>query len=372
MKLIVLKSNLLEALSYVERAIGENNNLPILKSVLMKTDGNKIVVTSTNLEFAVTYIFSGKIIENGEVAIPFHVFYSLVKNVNSERITIELKNGKLLITTDNYEATIQGQEAKEFPIIPSLRGAKEGLRVGIKTFTEALQEVVVAAHYSEIRPEISGVLLRIDDGVFCVATDGFRLAERKIDPSEATSSFENAIKAIIPIRAVEELLKIFTSLEKQGGELEILLDATQALFKTQNLEAISRLIDGNFPEYVGIIPKQTESEIAVSRHELINAIKLVSSFSGRANDIVVRVGENKKFIELYSGDAGIGENQCKIPARIKGDGATLTFNWRYLLDGVRIESGDETVLGVNSSDKPVLIKSPKDTLLTYVVMPIKA
>jgi len=372
MKLIVLKSNLLEALSYVEKAIGENANLPILKSVLMKTDGNRIIVTSTNLELAVTYAFSGKIVENGEVAIPLSVFYSMVRNLNAERVTLEMKNKKLLVSTDNYEATIQGQEAKDFPIIPSLHGTSEGLTTSLKTFAEALQKVAVAAQYSEIRPEISGVLLRIDDGVFCVATDSFRLAERRVDPSELKSSFSGAVKAIIPIRTVEELLKIFSSLEKQDGPLELLIDSTQILFKTQNLEAISRLIDGNFPEYGAIIPKQTESEIVVPRQELMNAVKLVSAFSGRANDIVMRVGENKKYIELYSGDASVGENQYKIPARIKGEGATLTFNWRYLLDGARIFAGEEIVLGVNSSDKPVLISSPKDTLLTYVVMPIKA
>lgn len=372
MKLIVLKSNLLEALSYVEKAIGENANLPILRSVLMKTDGNKIVVTSTNLELAVTYAFSGKIVENGEVAIPFSVFYSMVRNLNAERITLEVKGGKLLVSTDNYEATIQGQEAKEFPIIPSLHGASEGLTTDLKTFTEALQKAAVAAQYSEIRPEISGVLLRVDDHAFCVATDSFRLAERRLDPTEVKSSFTSPVKAIIPIRTVEEILKIFSSLEKQDGSLEVLIDSTQILFTTQSLQAISRLIDGNFPEYTAIVPKQTDSEIAVPRQELMNAVKLVSAFSGRANDIVMRIGENKKYVELYSGDASVGENQYKIPARIKGDGATLTFNWRYLLDGIRIFTGDDVVIGVNSSDKPVKITSPKDALLTYVVMPIKA
>jgi len=372
MKLIVLRSNLLDALSYVEKGVGGDSSLPILKNVLLKTEGNKIVMVGTNLELAITSTFSGKIIENGETTIPFSVFFSIVKNLNAERISIELKNKKIIITTDNYEASIQGQEAKEFPIIPSLHNSAQAIKINTHAFIEALQKTVVAAQYSEIRPEISGILFRVEDSFICVATDGFRLTEKKIDQNQIETQSKEAVRVIVPLRTIEEMLRILPALEKQEEFIEIFIDPTQILFKTQTVQAVSRLIDGNFPEYEPIIPKNTEMEIVVSRSELINALKLTSSFSGRANDISFILGENKKHIELYSGDASLGEGRYKVSARIKGDGASsLTFNWRYFLDGLKVFDSEEVTIGINAPDKPVVIKTQEEPLLIYIVMPIK-
>lgn len=372
MKLIVLRSNLLEALSYVEKGVGSDSSLPILKNILLRTEGNRIVMVGTNLELAITCVFSGKIIENGEITIPFSIFFSIIKNLNAERISLELKNKKIVVTTDNYEATIQGQEAKEFPIIPSLHNTAQSVKINTRTFVEALQKTVVSAQYSEIRPEISGILLRIKDGVVCVATDGFRLTEKRIDQNQTTVQMEEGTKVIIPLRTIEEILRILPALEKQEEFVEIFIDPTQILFKTQTLQAVSRLIDGNFPEYEPIIPQNTETEIVISRTELINALKLTSSFSGRANDISFILGENKKHIELYSGDSSLGEGRYKVSARIKGEGGlNLTFNWKYLLDGLRVFDSEEITVGVNAPDKPVVIKTQEEPLLLYVVMPIK-
>lgn len=362
----------MESLSYVEKGVGSDSSLPILKNVLIRTDGNKIVVVGTNLELAVTSSFSGKIIENGEITVPFHVFFSIVKNLNAERVSLEVKAQKMLITTDNYEASIQGQDAKEFPIIPSLHTPTQTIKANTHAFIEALQKAVVAAQYSEIRPEISGVLFRVDEGFICVATDGFRLTEKKVDRSGATVETEDATRAIVPLRTIEEMLRILPSIEKQEESVEVLIDPTQILFRTQSLQAVSRLIDGNFPEYEAIIPKSVETEITLSRSELMNALKLTSSFSGRANDVSFITGENKKHIELYSGDASLGEGRYKVSAKTKGGNVPeLTFNWRYLLDGLRIFNAEEVTIGINAPDKPVVIRTPEEPLLTYVVMPIK-
>lgn len=369
MKIIVLKSNFLEALSAVERAIGSGSNLPVLKNFLLRSEGSKITAVSTNLELAITYTFSGKVVENGEAVIPFSVLYSIVRNINSERITIELKNKKVVVTTDNYEATIQGYDSKEYPIIPNLHDRVPKITMTAGNLARALENTIIATQFSEIRPEISGIFAKIDSGaVFFVGTDSFRLAEKKIEDARCSEESSD-VKAIIPLRTAEEVIRIMAAQGESGVCIQF--DSTQVLFKTENVEIISRLIDGNFPEYKPIIPTQTNIEVTVSRHEFVNAVKLTSAFSGKMNDIAFSVGENGKHIELSSSDAATGENTYKVPAKVKGDKISLVFNWKYLLEGAKVFSGEEITLGINAPEKPVKIKSAGDPSLVYVVMPIK-
>jgi DNA polymerase-3 subunit beta len=368
MKLLILRNNLVDGLAAIERAIGAGGNLPILKNAHLRASENKIVFTATNLELAVRAIVPGKIIDEGELTVPCGVFGTIVKNMNTDRIALESNGHALSITTDNYEATIQGSDAKEFPIIPTLRNIVGTLRMGVGAFLDALNSVVIAAQYSEIRPEISGVHLSQGEGqLTLVATDSFRLAERKLSGSEFSSDVETSY-CIIPLRSIEEVSRVFTD---RNEELSISSDQNQILFETPTKTIISRLIDGKFPEYQAIIPKSTQTTGAVDRAELLAALKLVSTFSGRGNDITVSVGENKKFIELSSADSAIGQNTYRVPIKLKGEKFSIVFNWKYLLDGVRVCRGSEVVFGVNQSG-PVTITSAADSGLLYLLMPIKA
>lgn len=369
MKLIILKNNLLEGLSSVERSVGDNTNLPILKDVLLKTENNKITITSTDLELAVKYFVPGKIIETGVATVPFSIFNNIIKNLNSERIALEERDKKLFVNTDNYEASIHGQDPKEFPIIPSIQNKKQSIKVNTGVFKEILSNVIVASHYSDIRPEISGVLISYENKrLTLVATDSFRLAEATLGADQAQSSFDK-ISVIVPLKTASELLRIIS--DEENNVIEIFIDPNQILFRTSTQYIISRLIDGNFPEYQAIIPKQTKTEALVNRQELLSAVNLTKVFSGKASDITIKIGDNKKFLEVYSADSVLGENHYKIPTKLKGDKFSISFNWRYLLDGLKIYKGEEITLGVTAPDRPVVIKSVNEPLLLYVVMPIK-
>jgi DNA polymerase-3 subunit beta len=359
---------LIDGLGSVERGITENTNLPILKNILVKTHENKITFVSTNLELAVESSVPGKIIEKGETTVPFSVFNSIIKNLNTERITLEEKGKKLVVKTDNYEASIQTQDAKEFPIIPTISDKKNTIKINVNDFREALGSVIIAAQYSDIRPEISGVFFRFSDGALTLAaTDGFRLAERKIDQKQTQSKIDD-VSAIIPLKTAAEVMRM----SGKDEEMEIFIEPNQILFNTQNNKIISRLIDGTFPDYQSVVPKEIKNEISIEKNELINALKLASAFSGRANDVSIKVGENGKFLEVYSADSAVGENHYRIPIKLKGDKFSLVFNWRYVLDGLKIYKGAEITIGVNSPDRPVVIKSATEPQLTYVAMPIKA
>jgi DNA polymerase-3 subunit beta len=367
MKLIILRTNLVEALSVIERGVSENANLPILKNFLVKTEGGRITFVTTNLELAVECIVPGKVVENGRAAIPFPIFNSIVKNLTSERVTVEDGGNKVTITTDNYEAVVQGQDPNDFPIIPSLTEENEIFRIKTKEFKEAIASVITSAQYSEIRPEISGVFLSADNDVMnLVATDGFRLAEKTVVDFEYKKAGEG-VAVIIPLRTANELLKIFN----QSEMVDVFLDQNQMLVRGDGEKVISRLIDGKFPDYKAVIPKEVKTEVVADRQELMNAVKLASSFSGKSNDITIRVGDNKKFLEIYSADATIGENNYKIPVKLSGEKFSVIFNWRYVLDGLRIQKTPNIAIGFNSPDKPVIFRGEGDKTIIYVAMPIK-
>ncbi len=369
MNLIILRTNLLDGLGSVERAISENTNLAILKNVLIKIQEGKINLISTNLELAIESAVSGKVIEKGEITVPFAIFNSIIRNLNTERVTLEEKNKKLVISADNYEASIHGQDPKEFPIIPSISNKDACLKINVGDFKDALGSVIIAAQYSDIRPEISGVYFHCfpGDGLTLAATDGFRLSERRIIQKQTESSAGD-ISIIVPLKTASELMRMFNNDE----EMEMRVDPNQVLFNTQDKKIISRLIDGTFPDYQDVIPKQTPNEVLLDRDELINALKLASAFAGRANDVSMRVSDNKKFLEVYSADSVLGENCYRVPVKLRGDKFSMIFNWRYLLDGLKIYKNSEITLGVNSSDRPVVIRDQNEPRQVYVVMPIKS
>ena len=158
MKLIILRNNLVEGWKIVEKAVGGNVNLPILKNIYLTAD-DKIKLISTNLELAVKCFVAGKIIEKGEITVPFGILNGIIANLNSERITLEQKDKDLIINTDNYVAVVRGQNSKEFPIIPTIQNKIYSTKIKISLFREALSQVIVATQYSTIRPEINGVFL---------------------------------------------------------------------------------------------------------------------------------------------------------------------------------------------------------------------
>ncbi|HEY4500073.1 MAG TPA: DNA polymerase III subunit beta [Candidatus Paceibacterota bacterium] len=367
MKLIVLHTNLKNGLGIVSRALGEGSNLPILKNVSIKTLNNKIRLVTTNLELAATHYVSGKIIEEGSITVPFSILYGIVSNCDSERITLEVKNNTLYFQTDNYNAQIQGLPEEEFPIIPKITNDKNYIIINAELLKSSLLKVVSAVQISEIRPEISGVLFNFQLTHFkVVGTDSFRLAEKTISEKDFKSNFQRGFQVIIPIKTIQEVIRVMNN-----GDVGVYIDPNQILFKTEEVEIISRLIDGAYPEYEAIIPKEFSIECDVSQESFMNAVKLVSNVTGKTNDIILKTKEGKKVLEVYSVNQFVGENRYLVPAKIKGKEFEVAFNWRYLIDGLKNFESEEIYIGVNQENRPVLLRTPNDFSYFYLLMPIK-
>ncbi|MDP2704580.1 MAG: DNA polymerase III subunit beta [bacterium] len=368
--IIVLRSKLLEALSSVQSSVGGGQaSLPILRNVRIRVFDGSIQLTTTDLTLLVQYTLSGKTSGNGEFTVPFQIFFEIIKNLTSERITLEWSEQALRIITDNYEANVRGQDAKDFPIIPSIDNSRVSLSFQTNVFQEALSHVSFATQFSDIRPEISGVHIHSDgDQLVFVATDSFRLAKRILPPTSFISS-SNSVSFTLPIRTVQDLSRIFGQDDEE--EIKVSVDSGQALFETASRLVISRLVLGSFPDYTQIIPREFRGEARVEGKEFLHAVKIVSSLSGKTNDMVVEVGGNKKFLEIRASESTLGENIYKIPAKISGDAFSVIFNWRYVLDGLRVYEGGEVDLRVGGTDKPAALVSPERPHLLYIVMPIK-
>jgi DNA polymerase-3 subunit beta len=369
MKLIILKSNLREGLLVVERSVSEGENLPVLKNVLLQAQDTVLKLTTTNLELAIHTTVNAKIIENGGITIPFSTFHTIISNIDSERVTLETKQNTVLVKTDNYEASIQGISEEEFPIIPSIKDQSGYIELSGDTLKNTLQFVSTAAQISEIRPEISGILLDFQSSVIkFTATDSFRLAEKTLFHNNFTTTLTQGVKVILPLKTTTELTRII----KEDEKVRIFLDDNQALFTSNGKRILSRLINGSYPDYEQIIPKKNEIECVVEKDRFINAIKLVSSFSGKVYDIKIKSEEGGNAMRIYSANQYVGENTYTIPVKkTGGDIPETDFNWRYLLDGLKPVTGKEVVFGVNTNNKPATIRQKDDTSYLYIVMPIK-
>ena len=358
-----------EGLGAVERAITGSQNLPILKNVLLETRNNKIKLAATNLELGITKFISGKIIEEGATTVPFDVFSSIVAHVDSERVELSTKDATLFFKTDNYEAKIQGIDVREFPIIPAIGDKEHYIEMDGEVLAGAVEQIAAAAHPSEIRPEISGVLFDYQLTLFkTVATDTFRLGEKIVSEPQFKGTFEKGFRAIIPLHAAHELLRIFSRKET----IRVFFDSNQVLFENNDTQLISRLIDGEYPDYEAIIPSQHATTLVLERDRFIAALRLVSSFSGKINEVKFKLREGKT-LEIYSASQYVGENNYLIPVKSNGTKFDdITFNWRYLLDGLKSAVGEQIQMGITDAAHPVLLMSPDDHSYRYVLMPIKA
>ena len=242
MKFIAIRSNVKDAVSVVEKAAGENTNLPVLKNLLIEAEGGNITFTATNLEIAISYKVAGKVIENGKVTVPIALFSGLIGNIQSDRLNFEKKENDLEIVTDNYSAVLKGLPAEDFPITPKIKGSDWYVDIKGAFLKEAIQQVTVAAQFSDLRPELNNILFDFSvEELKIAATDSFRLAEKTISANVMTSKGAEPFKALIPLKTAQELARIV----REDEMVRMTKDENQALWKMERTELISRLIFGD-------------------------------------------------------------------------------------------------------------------------------
>lgn len=361
MKFSCVKENIGKAIAVAERFAGKNITLPILANVLLEADNNSLTLTATNLEYAAQITIPGRGTP-GRVTVPAKILNSLIQSFKDEKIDLEEGKHNLFIRTDTRETRINGMNPDDFPLIPKFK-KMSSLRVDSLLLRQGLEKVLPAVSSSEFKPELTGIFFNISPkAVRLAATDTFRLSEKVIDSS---GSREENFSFILPQRVALELSRVL----QDGEEAEILIGENQALFESGGIKIISRLIEGSFPEYGGIIPKHFELTGFLDRGEFIGAVRAASIFSSKIQEVVLKFRENE--LEISSANSEIGEHKISLPIASTGKEAVLSFNYRYLLDGLTALDEDELFIGVNNENTPSLIRNKSDGTFVYVLMPIR-
>ncbi len=365
MRIICLQENLKIILNDAQNIIGRNLTLPILNNLLIQTDNNKIKVSSTNLEIGICAWAPGKIEKEGSITCPAKILTSLINSLPNKKIELDAKNNTLTIKCENYKATLKGLPADDFPIIPKIKETQL-IEIRNDVLKNALTQVVGMAAVSELRPEISGVLFSFEkNSMRLVATDSFRLAEKQIFELNKNQDLNQSL--IVPQRTVQELIRVLSDRE---GELRVVSDGSQILFDAGSVQVVSRLVDGQYPDYQQIIPKDFTTQATLDKEEFLNIVRIASLFSSKINDVNFSFQGNR--LEVLSQDPDLGENKSQLAVELKGKNVEINFNFRYVLDGLNNIEAKKIFIGLNSESSPAVIRPAGDESYLYVVMPIKA
>lgn len=363
MKIFISLERFKKGLGAIEKIAASKSTLPILNNVLIKVEDNQVVLTATDLEVSINYYLGGKVDSPGSITVPSRVLINFINNLNEKKINLEVKDNVLLATTEKSEASINGISAEEFPIIPKIKG-EEILEIKGQTFKTAINQVGFATSFDESRPVLTGVYFAIDSDSFkIVATDSYRLAEKIL-----TISSKKKANFIVPNKTIQELHRVISGTE----DIKIVLSENQVMFVLPDMEITSRIIEGEYPDYEQIIPKNFKTKAVLATHELANTIKTASFFAKEsANN--VKILFKKDLIDVEATSSQLGSFKSQLKGLVTGDDNEINFNAKYILDALNGIESDEVELEVVGKLNPGVIKpvGGKDGI-TYIIMPLRS
>lgn len=362
MKIEIIKEKFLEAITQCERVAGKHVSLPILSYVIIEAKGSSVVVKATNLDVGVEVSVQAKVLEEGAVAVSGSLMKSFISNsLPSKTVTIGTNESLCTITSGQSEASFNTMSAEEFPVIPRVTEGKV-FTIESREFVLGLRSVVWSSAVSTIKPELSSVYIyeENDDLVF-VATDSFRLAERKIKAKKLTG-FE---PVLIPFKNALEIIRTFENL---GGSIEMTITKNQLSITTESTHLSSRVVDGNFPDYRQIIPKEFTTKATILKADLVAALKLSGLFSNSFNQLTISFNVGGKILELSTKNNEVGEGKQVIKGVIEGDDLVMSFNHKYILDCLSVIESESVVLKIAGPGRPMIISPSNNTGFTYLVM----
>lgn len=352
------------AVTKTEKVTGKNMTLPVLGCILIEAKDNTLILRATNLDLGIEVRVPAKVSKSGLVAVPGQVLNGFLSNLSEDgSVRLEEKDGNLYIESSGSHAVIKSFPTDDFPTIPQINDGKE-YEISSLDFTQGLKAVWYSASMSSVKPELSSVYIHSDgEGLVFVATDSFRLAEKKV----RVKKIEDFGQVLIPFKNVSDILKII------GDEKDILtvnFTKNQVSFRYRDVYLVSRVIDGLFPDYRQIIPKEFKTEVIVLKKDLLNVLKMSNIFTDSFNQMNIKVSPENKILELKTKNSSVGENINRMSATITGEPIEINFNHKYIVECFQSVDSDSLILSFNGLNKPLLIKGVSDKTFTYLVMPM--
>jgi DNA polymerase III subunit beta len=381
MKVLCTTDNLKKGILSAEKIIGKNLTLPILSNILLEVEKGILKISATNLEIGIICHVRAKIEKEGKIAIPGKIIGSFMSNIiDNEKINLETKEQIFYLTYQGNKATIKGFDAKDFPIIPKPQN-NPILEIESVDFQKNALKVLPCAATTETRQELTGIFMGFEkNNLVLAATDSFRLAEAtiKLEKEHSTIEYQKYIakndSIIIPAKTIQEVVR---SITPESGKLKIYIGENQIFFEVDDILFVSRLIDGKYPEYKQVVPKDFAANIELKREDLVKAVRVSSIFSdskSREVKIKIKEGEKKIQVEAQSVEAGENITEVESKAEIKGS-SVIAFNNRYLIDGLNSASTERIYIGFNDSFGPVVFQEIENGKIMedyfHIVMPIR-
>lgn len=372
MRVSVLQENLSKGLSIVSRAIASRPTLPVLSNVLIATDGQRLRLSATNLELSISCWIGANVDEAGATTVPGRVFSDLVGNLSPERVDMELntRTQNLRLLCGGNTANIKCVDASEYPAIPEA-DATQGISIPAAAFVEMVKHVDFAAAKDDNRPVLTGILTRFDEEVITMAAaDGYRLAVRT---GYLETPVSEALQLIIPARTLTEVARIVGESDEEVL-ISVLEGRNQIIFHLKNVDIVSSLIEGAFPDYHAIIPKAHLTTTQVYTDELLRACKRSAVF-GRDSAMAARLVVDPSDagmgrVSVISKSQERGDNQGLVDASVQGDEIDISFNIQYLIDVLNVIKEDQVILQTNGSAAPGMVKPVGRDDFIHVIMPM--
>jgi DNA polymerase III subunit beta len=368
-KLSVMQENLARGLSVVSRAVSSRSTLPVLANVLLRTEDAGLKLTATNLEIGITSWVPGKIDEEGSLTVPARLITDVVGGLPpGERVELTTEsNTSLHVKAGRYQTHLRGIDAEEFPVIPSA-GDRPTTRLAQKALKRALGEVAFAAASDEARPILTGVLTRLSgDKLTLAAADNYRIAVKTLTlqtPVEETTF-------VVPARSYQELMRILGDTDEPVNVM-LAQAKSQVIFSVDGTELVSRLIDGQFPNYQQVLPTSHQSRAVVDREELLKAVRLSALIASSAANVVrLKVGEEGEEGVTIAATADVGDAEGGVEASVEGEGVTIAFNARYLTEALQNLDGNQLALEFSGPLSPGVLKPIDDADYVHVIMPVR-
>ncbi len=364
MNIECVKEKLVYAIGKAERITGKNITLPVLSCILLEVHDSVLTIKATNLDIGIEISLPVKVNKIGKVAVSGSVLYNFISNItNDKNVVLEEVSGNLKISTKHSQSLVKTFPVDDFPNIPKFSSDKP-FTFNVPNLLKGFKSVMYSSSVSTIRPVLSSVLLTSEeDNVVFVATDSFRLSEKIV----GVKKHKEFNQMLIPFKNVAEIIR---TLEDIKEDVNVCLNENQISFSHNDIYITSRVIDGAFPDYKQIIPKETKTEVIVLKQDFISALRISNIFSDKFSQVSFHIKPKDKIFEITTKNIDIGENVNNIDAVIKGEELTISFNYKYIIDCFQSIDSDSVSLSFSDTNKPMVIRGVGDKSFLYLVMPM--
>lgn len=358
------RESLQKCILSAERVTGKNLSLPILNSVFLAANKKNIIVRATNLEVGVEFQIPAEVKIEGSIAIPGTLFSNILTNIpDEETITISADEGVCKIITKSKNIVIKGFIPDDFPTIPNIND-EESFILPASKFIQGVKKVMMSASISDAKPEIASVYIyQQADAIVFVATDSFRLAEKRI----SYENKKNFSGVIVPLKNIIEIVKVF---DVANEDLLFKITKNQISCVGRTAYITSRVIQGIYPDYEQILPKTHTTEIVLLKQDLLNAIKLSTLFSDKFSKIQLSVDPKEKKCLISTKNTDIGETEASLTVTMSGEPIEISLNGKHLFDCLGGIDRDSLVIEFNGPSKPAVMRGLGDPSFTYLTMPL--